>query len=325
MSDQGHILIADDEETFLHATAELIRQAGYTCDCVPDGVSAAVWLRDGTYDVLIADIRMPGNQHLELIRDLPEYARGLPVILVTGHPTMDSAVQAIQLPVVAYLVKPVDFDELLAHIRSAIARTHTYRAVRRLHQRVQDWQRDLRRIEQGSQAKLVDLPAVPVETVVPITLHNIAKSLAELQQSLEAPAEEDLQSDRGRVHTESELAPFSTDVSLSTIDARMKQLENLVQTLIDGPKATDTRKDGDDRYFQLETLAELQGLSHREWQVLHRLYTNQRVPSIAQALSLSPHTVRNHLKSIFRKVGVCSQSELLLLLEAKRTKATGTS
>ena len=73
MSDQGHILIADDEETFLHATAELLRQEGYTCDCVPDGASAAVWLRDGTYDVLIADIEMPGNQHLELIRDLLEY------------------------------------------------------------------------------------------------------------------------------------------------------------------------------------------------------------------------------------------------------------
>ncbi len=58
----------------------------------------------------------------------------------------------------------------------------------------------------------------------------------------------------------------------------------------------------------------LASLSAREREVLHLLLTNHRVPSIARALFISPHTVRNHLKAIFRKFGVRSQIELLELL-----------
>jgi DNA-binding NarL/FixJ family response regulator len=57
----------------------------------------------------------------------------------------------------------------------------------------------------------------------------------------------------------------------------------------------------------------LRSLSPREWEVLRALLCNQRVPTIADALCLSQHTVRNHLKRIFRKLGVQSQSELIAL------------
>jgi DNA-binding CsgD family transcriptional regulator len=63
-----------------------------------------------------------------------------------------------------------------------------------------------------------------------------------------------------------------------------------------------------------EIIEALTTLSMREKEILRRLCRNQRVPTIARALYISPHTVRNHLKSIFRKVGVSSQIELLELL-----------
>ena len=121
MADLGRILLADDEETFLYSTCELLRRSGYRCDRASNAKIAAAMLREQKYDLLIADIKMPGNAELELIRDLPKFAGGLAVILVTGYPPIYSAAVERQLPVRAYLIKPFDFSELLAIVRKSVA------------------------------------------------------------------------------------------------------------------------------------------------------------------------------------------------------------
>ena len=109
MAERGHFLLVDDEETFLYSTAELLRREGYGCDCAPDSATATTMLGNNSYDLLIADIKMPGNAELEFIKALPRIADGIPVILVTAYPTLMTAIQSIQLRVAAYLVKPIDF------------------------------------------------------------------------------------------------------------------------------------------------------------------------------------------------------------------------
>lgn len=147
MSEMGRILLADDEETFLQATADILRREGYHCDCAPDARVAAEMLRQGSYELLIADIKMPGNPELELIKSLPGIAAGLPVILVTGFPSIRSATESIQLPVAAYLVKPIDIPELLGNIRPAIERYRLLRHVRDCRGRVEQLCRDLGGLE----------------------------------------------------------------------------------------------------------------------------------------------------------------------------------
>ena len=120
MDHPGRILIADDEETFLHSTADLLRREGYECDCATDAATAADKLKQTKYDLFIADIKMPGNWELELIREIRSITKDMPVILVTGSPSLDTTKQAVQLRVVAYLVKPVDFDQLLALVKTSI-------------------------------------------------------------------------------------------------------------------------------------------------------------------------------------------------------------
>lgn len=122
MSTVSQILIADDEETFLTSTADLLRREGYECACAHDARSAKQMLRSGAYDVLIADINMPGNAQLEFIRELPRIKEGMLVILVTGHPSLHSAIEAVRLPVAAYLVKPCHFGDVLSAVRSALRR-----------------------------------------------------------------------------------------------------------------------------------------------------------------------------------------------------------
>ena len=132
MTDLGRILIADDEHTFLNSMADLLRREGYQCDCAPNAIVAADLLRRNDYDLLIADIKMEGNFELELIRDIPQIAGGMPVILVTGHPSLKSAIQSVQLPVVAYLVKPFEFKELLFHVQSSIKTYLFFKPVRNI-------------------------------------------------------------------------------------------------------------------------------------------------------------------------------------------------
>lgn len=120
MSDIGRILIADDEDTFLRATADLLRRIGYECNCASDAKTVAEMLRSAKYDLLITDINMPGNKDLELIKDLQNYAKEIPVILMTGEPSLLPTIQSVKPPVVACLIKPFDFDELLEHVKVLI-------------------------------------------------------------------------------------------------------------------------------------------------------------------------------------------------------------
>ncbi len=77
-------------------------------------------LKSVKFELLISDINMPGNNELELIKKLPEIAEGLPVILVTGGQFPDTQIQSLKPPVTACLNKPLDFEELLMHVRSSV-------------------------------------------------------------------------------------------------------------------------------------------------------------------------------------------------------------
>jgi DNA-binding response OmpR family regulator len=181
----GRILLADDEETFLHSTADLLRKEGYKCDCVLDGGTAAQMLQVSDYDLLIADIKMPGNPELELIRDLPHIAEGLPVILVTGYPSLRSAIESIQLPVVAYLVKPIDFNQLLAQVWASIEKFRIYRAVRNTRQRLQDWVKDLVGIEKAMKNSNRDTSSIKADTFRELTFRNIIGTLSDLNHLMD--------------------------------------------------------------------------------------------------------------------------------------------
>jgi len=125
----GSVLIADDEETFRESICSLLRREGLECQCVDDANKALENLRHVCYDVLISDIRMPGNTDLHLVKAARELDGHLPIILATAYPSAQTAIQAIDLAVEAYLTKPVDFEELLSHVRGAVRRSHARRRI----------------------------------------------------------------------------------------------------------------------------------------------------------------------------------------------------
>jgi len=181
MIESTQILIADDEETFLQSTADLLRREGYRCDCVPDAEKAIKILRGNEYDLLISDIKMRGNSGLELVQNLSNTNKNIPVILVTGYPVLSSAIRSIELRVVAYLIKPIDFEELLKYVVNAVEQSCLCRSVRSTKERLQYWYEGLEGIEHLLQDKSQKALPVSVKVFIELTFQNIVGAMSDLK------------------------------------------------------------------------------------------------------------------------------------------------
>lgn len=135
----ARILFADDEPVFLSATAELLRLEGYEVETARSGQEGAALLAGSPFDILLSDVKMPGNENLEFVHQAVRANPGLRVILVTGFPSVDTAMQAIRLPVVAYLTKPVATEDLLSQLVQATGGLRIQKAAAASRERLMRW------------------------------------------------------------------------------------------------------------------------------------------------------------------------------------------
>jgi len=184
----GRILVADDDETFLQSTAELLQQEGYQCDCAQNPAVAAQRIGENEYDLLIADTGMPGNSDLELIRDVAN-AKGVRVILVTGYPSVDLAILSIGLRVQAFLLKPFDFQELLGHVHVAVRNHRLDRSVHHMRQRLQYWDEEAGVIEESQKHGSEHQLSVSLDSFLQLTYHNVVGTVSDLKNLTRALAE----------------------------------------------------------------------------------------------------------------------------------------
>lgn len=181
MTSKGTILLADDETTFAESTSELLRREGFQCETVADGAAALTQAATGRFDLLISDLEMPGNSDLEMVRRIGELHGGLPIIIVTGFPSVRSAIASIDLPVTAYLVKPVPFADLLVRVERAVSRFRSYRVLEEAEQRLKGWRREFEQVAAIRQPERA-LPAPAVDVFLALTLRNVMGSLTDLEQ-----------------------------------------------------------------------------------------------------------------------------------------------
>ncbi len=186
MADEFRILFVDDEETFLCSTVALLCREDFDCDGAPDVATALEMLALRPYDLVIADIKMPGNAKLEFVRQLSRLSDTLSVILVTGHPSIASAIQSVELPVVAYLVKPFDFEELLAKVRSVEQRANVQRLVRDELKRLHQYREGLLHIEADLNQRPRAGHASSLQALVGITLRGIVDGISDLHRVIAA-------------------------------------------------------------------------------------------------------------------------------------------
>ncbi|MEO6953591.1 MAG: EAL domain-containing protein [Polyangia bacterium] len=117
---KGRILVVDDEPGLARAVAKLLNHAGFITETADNGVAAMERLDGEPFDALISDIAMPGLDGIGLLRQVRERDAELPVLLMTGSPSIDTAARAVELGALRYLTKPVDPEELVKCVEGAV-------------------------------------------------------------------------------------------------------------------------------------------------------------------------------------------------------------
>jgi DNA-binding NarL/FixJ family response regulator len=221
---KGKVLLADDDELFLAMMRQAVVGEGYAARTCATAYEARAALAEQSYDVVIADIHMPGNGSLELLQSEELKARRPGVILVTGNASLDTALGALDAQVTAYLRKPFPPVELFRALERATA---AYR-----------------------QRQLMDKVRIQNQQI-------------------------------------SELIGAS---------------ETATEPSVAGPHVSHLSDD------------ERAALSSRELEVLELIASGLDAVEVAKRLFISPYTVRNHMKAIYKKLGVNSHAALLYRL-----------
>ncbi len=182
----ARILLADDDPTFSRVMMNFIEKEGYRPEHVIDGPGALAALAREPFDLLIADIDMPGNRGLELVHALAEMPERPPIILLTGSPSLTTATKSVGLAVHAYVTKPFDIAELRRIMGEAVTNGRIRRAVYENHVRVTTWAGDIGRIKQLLQRSADTEPGI--QSYLALTLGNLIASLSDFAEVAEAVA-----------------------------------------------------------------------------------------------------------------------------------------
>ena len=117
---RARVLVVDDEASIRDLLSKTLALAEYEVDTAADASAALDRVRGVEYDLLIADLKMPGMDGLTLIRQVKRLRSELPVIIITGFSTESSAIEAVNLGVAGYLTKPFRVPQVLAAAAKAL-------------------------------------------------------------------------------------------------------------------------------------------------------------------------------------------------------------
>lgn len=181
---EGKVLIADDDAAFRNSLAVLLDRHDFQCVGAPDAAAALALLESTRFDALIADIHMPGNAGLEFIEAVPQVAAGLPILLLTGRPSIETAARAVGLRVAAYLTKPPQIAELIALLQVSIADYRCLRCVNQSRGRLRDWEAKLECLARALRNPKPATVRPSAGDYLRNSLQHVLHELAALEQSI---------------------------------------------------------------------------------------------------------------------------------------------
>jgi len=132
------VLVVDNDRAHAEAMADSLRSVGFACTMAGGGREAISMLESTTFEIVVTDLKMPDVGGLEVLAKAKELQPDAEVILVTGHGTIESAVQAMQRGAFNYLLKPLDLKQLRAVVENAARSQYLRRANAELHRRLDE-------------------------------------------------------------------------------------------------------------------------------------------------------------------------------------------
>lgn len=122
MTERIRLLLVNDEEAFRTTLASRLRRRAFDVLDVESGYRALEAVKRTAFDVAIIDVKMPGMDGLETLREMKSISALIEVIMLTGHASVESGIEGMRLGAFDYLMKPCDIDDLVVKIGDAYQR-----------------------------------------------------------------------------------------------------------------------------------------------------------------------------------------------------------
>ena len=135
---EGNILVVDDEKGQRDILKAILVKQGYEISTSSNGMEALRLFKETPFDVVLTDLKMPGLDGIELLRNILKEKSPVSVVLMTAHGTINSAVEAMKLGAFDYLVKPFEMDELLVVVKKALEKTNLLKENTLLRQQLEE-------------------------------------------------------------------------------------------------------------------------------------------------------------------------------------------
>lgn len=117
---RSRVLLIDDETVFTNNMSKLLSSRGYRVTAVNSGDSAIQVLEKEDFDVVVLDLKMPGMDGITTLKEIKKLDLFTETLILTGHGSIDSAMEAVKLGAYDYLPKPCEIGELVAKIEEAL-------------------------------------------------------------------------------------------------------------------------------------------------------------------------------------------------------------
>lgn len=120
----ANILVIDDEKSIRNTLKEVLEYENHTIDLASDGEEGLEKFKDNQYEIVLLDIKMPGMDGTEVLDNIVAESPDIPVIMISGHGNIDTAVESIKKGAYDFIEKPLDLNRLLITIRNALDKSH---------------------------------------------------------------------------------------------------------------------------------------------------------------------------------------------------------
>ena len=132
------ILVVDDESSIRRTLKDILEFEKHEVVLAPNGTEAIDYFREEEFDVVLLDIKMPEIDGMEVLEKLMQI-REVPVIMISGHGTIETAVEAIKKGAYDFIVKPPDLNRLLITVRNAVEKKDLVTQTQQLKKEVYQW------------------------------------------------------------------------------------------------------------------------------------------------------------------------------------------
>ncbi len=187
------ILVVDDERAIRRSVREILEFEKHQVDEAEDGTGALTLALKNNYDVILSDIKMPGMDGTELLNKIKEAGSESTVIMMSGHGSIETAVDAVKKGAYDYLAKPIDLNRLLVTIRNAMEKTGLVLETKSLRKKISKGSEMIGEAPEMNQVKDMIAKVAPTDARVLITGPNgsgkelVARRLHELSQRANGP------------------------------------------------------------------------------------------------------------------------------------------